>query len=208
MSEARVEWLTVGGSAATWRSLGLVVGPGGHIPFVGAGVRIVEAAAPGMQGWALSAVDPTIGDIDGVPTEVVPASMPAFADHDLGAIGLDHVVLLTDSLERTCGAVADATGAPLKRIREVGAMRQGFHRVGPGGLVVEVVERPELAGTGHATMWGFVLDVRDLDAAVALLGPDRIGDPKDAVQPGRRIATVRSSVGLGAAIALMSPHLR
>jgi hypothetical protein len=208
MSEARVEWLTVGGSAATWRSLGLVVGPGGQIPFVGAGVRVVEAAEPGMQGWALSAVDPTIGDIDGVPTEVVPASMPAIADHELGAIGLDHVVLLTDSLERTCGAVADATGAPLKRIREVGAMRQGFHRIGPGGLVVEVVERPELAGTGHATMWGFVLDVRDLDAAVAFLGPERIGDPKDAVQPGRRIATVRSSVGLGAAIALMSPHLR
>jgi hypothetical protein len=208
MSEARVEWLTVGGAAAAWRSIGLVVGAGGLIPFMGTGVRVVEGAAPGMSGWALSGVDPEITEIDGVPTEVVPVSSPAVADHELGAIGLDHVVLLTDSLERTCGAVADATGAPLKRIRDLSTMRQGFHRIGRGGLVVEVVERPELDGVGHATAWGFVIDVHDLDAAVVLLGPDRVGEPKDAVQPGRRIATIRSSVGLGAAIALMSPHLR
>ncbi len=208
MSEARVEWLSVGATAATWRTIGLVVGPGGLIPFVGTGVRVVEGAEPGMQGWALSGIDPAVTEIDGVPTEAVPASSPTFADHELGAIGLDHVVLLTDSLERTCGAIADATGAPLKRIRDLGTMRQGFHRIGPGGLVVEVVERPELEGVGHATAWGFVIDVDDLDAAVASLGPDRIGEPKEAVQPGRRIATVRSSVGLGAAIALMSSHVR
>jgi hypothetical protein len=48
-----------------------------------------------------------------------------------------------------------------------------------------------------------VLTVADLDAAI-----DRadglIGAARDAVQPGRRIATVRSSAGLGVPVALLS----
>ena len=106
-----------------------------------------------------------------------------FADHPLGAIGVDHVVVATDSLERTCGAIADATGAPLRRVREVGEMRQGFHRL--GGLIVEVVERAGLA-EGPASFWGLVICVEDLDAACARLGGELIGEPRDAVQPGRR----------------------
>ena len=54
-------------------------------------------------------------------------------EHPLGAIGLDHVVVTTDSLERTCAAIEAATGAPLKRVREVGEIRQGFHRLGGAG---------------------------------------------------------------------------
>jgi hypothetical protein len=49
-----------------------------------------------------------------------------------------------------------------------------------------------------------VLIVDDLDAAHELLGDDRISAPKDAVQPGRRIATVRAEVGLGLPVALMT----
>ena len=52
--------------------------------------------------------------------------------------------------------------------------------------------------------WGVVLIVDDLDAAFALIGPDRMSAPKDAVQPGRRIATVRDDVGLGLPVALMT----
>ena len=84
-------------------------------------------------------------------------------------------------------------------------IRQGFHRL--GGLIVEVVERrgqPE----GPATFWGLVLNVEDLDAAVAHAGPELIAPPKDAVQPGRRIATVRDAAGLGLPVVLMSPDRR
>ena len=101
--------------------------------------------------------------IDGVPTEVVAPAAPVLVEHPIGAIGLDHVVVATDSLERTSGAIADATGAPLKRVREVGEIRQGFHRVGGGGLIVEVVERAGLP-EGPATLWGLVLNVEDLDS--------------------------------------------
>jgi hypothetical protein len=49
-----------------------------------------------------------------------------------------------------------------------------------------------------------VLIVADLDAACDLIGPDRISPPKNAVQPGRRIATIRADVGLGLPVALMT----
>ena len=43
-----------------------------------------------------------------------------------------------------------------------------------------------------------------MDAAAAALG-DLLGSPRDAVQPGRRIATLRPEAGLGPAIAFMTP---
>ena len=46
--------------------------------------------------------------------------------------------------------------------------------------------------------------MEDLEAAAAHLG-EHVGRIKDAVQPGRRIATVRDSAGLGLPVALMTP---
>jgi hypothetical protein len=142
--------------------------------------------------------------VDGLATDVVAPSTPAYADHPIAAMGLDHVVVLTPDLERTSAAIAEATGCELKRVREVGSMRQGFHRIGSGGLIVELVERPEVP-EGDAAFWGLVVNVEDLDTACAHIGADRISAPKDAVQPGRRIATIRAEVGLGLPVALMTP---
>ncbi len=150
MSDPRVEWLSVAGDADTWRSLGLTVTDEGTIPLVGASIRIVPERPEGdtgIVGWALSsgaAGAATRLDIDGLATDVVAAQTPLYADHPLGASGLDHVVVMTADLERTSGAIAAATGCELKRIRELGTMRQGFHRIGRGGLIVELVERPDL----------------------------------------------------------------
>lgn len=206
----RVEWLTLAGDPDTLRSLGFVVTDDGHLPLYGTSLRIVapdaDAATSGITGWTLSGVPDASGrsTIDGLPTTVGAASTPTFADHPITAIGLDHVVVLTPDLERTSAAIAEATGCELRRIREVGTMRQGFHRIGSGGLIVEVVERPDVPD-GPAAFWGLVVNVDDLDAACAHIGPDRISPPKDAVQPGRRIATVRNDVGLGLPVALMTP---
>jgi hypothetical protein len=207
----RVEWLTVDGDPVLWRSLGLVVTDDGLVPLHGTSLRIVAPAdgptAPALAGWAVSGLDVASGswiDVDGLPTQVVPSTGPVYADHPIGAVGLDHVVVMTSDLERTSAAIATATGCELKRIREVGAMRQGFHRIGAGGLIVELVERPDVPD-GPAAFWGVVINVDDLDVACELLGPDRVSAPKDAVQPGRRIATVRADVGLGLPVALMTP---
>ena len=170
----------------------------------------------GLTGWALSGMpgcgrgsepDWRVLSIDGLRTEVVERQTPMHADHPLGASSLDHVVVLTPDLERTSAAIAEATGFELRRIREFGSTRQGFHRLGErgsGALIVELVERPDIPA-GPAAFWGIVLIVDDLDAAFELIGPDRISPPKDAVQPGRRIATVRADVGLGLPVALMTP---
>ena len=208
LHDPKVERLLVAGEADTWRSLGLTVTDDGTIPLVGASIRIVPdqpGSSAGIIGWELSGVaaPADAGTIDGLATDIVDAATPMYADHPLGASGLDHVVVLTADLERTSGAIAEATGCELKRIREVGTMRQGFHRIGRGGLIVELVERPDLP-EGPAEFWGLVLIVADIDAACELIGTDRISSPKDAVQPGRRIATVRSEVGLGLPVALMT----
>jgi hypothetical protein len=56
---------------------------------------------------------------------------------------------------------------------------------------------------GPARFWGITFAVADLDAAAALLG-DRLGSIRDAVQPGRRIATIRREAGVGLPVALIS----
>jgi hypothetical protein len=201
----RVEHLTIEGDPATWRSIGFEVDRAGRIPLYGTSLEIVPPTRPehpaGIVAWGVSGIDSTIDEIDALPTAVVGNTAPRYADHPVGAVALDHVVVLTSSIERTSRALERATGSDLRRIREVGTMRQGFHRL--GGLIVELVERPEVTAD-VATFWGLVVVVDDLDAACALLG-DRIGGAKEAVQPGRRIATLRAEAGVGVPLALMTP---
>jgi len=87
-------------------------------------------------------------------------------------------------------------------------MRQTFFKAGE--VIIELIgpEEPATDGSadGPAGFFGLVLTVADLDAAADLLGAG-LGTPKDAVQPGRRIATMRHrDLGLSVAIALMSPE--
>ncbi len=199
----RVEWLVVGGSSEPWVRLGLTL-VDGAVPLFGTGIRFDPDAPPGIVRWALSGVAADVVDIDGLVTEVVAPAPPVLVEHTSGAIGLDHVVVTTNALDRTCATIEAATGAPLRRVREVGEIRQGFHRLGGGGLIVEVVERAGLPD-GPAWFWGLVINVEDLDAAAALIGPDAIGAVTPAVQPGRQIATVRAELGLGVPVALMTP---
>ena len=211
MSEVRAEYFDVAGDPGAWRAVGLHVADDGMITLMGTSLRIVPRAADGpvgIVGWAVSGSTPVATgdtlDIDGLPTTVVDARPPVFADHPVGAFALDHVVVATPDLERTSAAIAAATGHELRRIRDLGKIRQGFHRVGRGGVILELVEHAD-APAGPARFWGLVFIVEDLDAACALLGPDLVSPPKDAVQPGRRIATVRVEAGLGLPVALMTP---
>src|SRR5215212_6808294 len=107
--------------------------------------------------------------------------------HANGVTEIDHVVMLTPDLERSIAALEDQ-GIDLRRIREgetgMGTFRQAFFRL--GRPVLEVVEAADMD-----------------DAAPRLLG-DKLGRVKDAVQPGRRIATVRKEAGLGLPVALIS----
>ncbi len=210
-SAARVEWLTVAGDPDAWRSIGLTVSADGLVPLFGTSLRVVaptvgddsdrDSEGFGLAGWAFSGIA-DVGDVAGFPTEVVDVEPPVFAAHRLGASQLDHVVIFTGDMDEVSAAIEARTGCERKRVRDLGTMQQGFHRIGRGGLIVEIVQHADRDRSTE--MWGLVLIVDDLDAACELLGEDKISPPKDAVQPGRRIATIRQEVGLGTAVALMS----
>ena len=124
---------------------------------------------------------------------------------------IDHLVAFTPDLDRTIAALRGA-GLDLRRVREEptpgGAPRQAFFRLGE--LILEVVQAP--AGTRVASRsgrpgpaLGHLLRRRRPRRDAATLG-ELLGTPRDAVQPGRRIATLRREAGLGPAIAFMTPR--
>jgi hypothetical protein len=92
-----------------------------------------------------------------------------------------------------------------------GAPRQAFFRL--GGQILECVQEPDevIARAGGsdrpAIFWGLALLVDDIERTVASFAP-HVSDVRPAVQPGRRIASVRRSAGLCVPIALMSREQR
>jgi hypothetical protein len=188
--------LRVGDVPERWRALGFN-SEGSSVSLGGVELEL-GAPGSGIVGWRLRGAA-AVGDIDGLPTEVVrfPPQENA-VPHPNGAVGIDHVVVITPAFDRTAAALASA-GLGLRRVREApGGFRQGFRRVGPA-----ILELVEARGTEPARFWGLVVIVEDLDLLAERLG-DRLGPIKAAVQPGRRIATLRGSAGLGEAVAFMS----
>jgi hypothetical protein len=193
-----------------WAALGFAVA-GGRAR-IGAVTLRFNGPAPGagIVGWSLREIAAT--ELDGLPTTRSQAPLPAGEPpaHPNGTLAIDHVVAMTPALERSVAAL-QAAGLDLRRIREeptaAGAPRQAFFRL--GAEILEVVQEPEAVLTraggpgGPARFWGLALRVADLDASVAAIAP-HAGTIRDAVQQGRRIATVRRSAGLAVPLALMS----
>ena len=197
----RVAALTVGGEPEGWLAMGfdiharvLMLGP----------VRVeLSASAPAgtIESWALDGTD-VPESVDGLATDSAERGGPE-TQHPNGASAIDHIVVVTPSLERTSDAFA-AIGVDCRRVRDAGAgVRQGFFLV--GDVLVEVVESAQVDEAQPARFWGLTAVVADIDRAAALLG-ERLGRVKDAVQPGRRIATVRPEASGGLPLALITPR--
>jgi hypothetical protein len=188
-----------------WQQLGLVV-IDGVAQVGGVRLRFVPGTA-GLVGWGLADLPAPTSlrgaefTVDGLRTYHAEVPAGPAPEHPLGIAGFDHVVVMTSSLERTCGAIEAATGAALKRIREAGSIRQGFQRMGE--VIVEVVESPQVTDVA-AAFWGFVWNLHDLHGTCARLGSDLVSTPKAAVQPGRFISTVRPAAGTRLPLAFMS----
>jgi hypothetical protein len=196
--------IRVAADAAAWAGAGFSVGDGRAV--VGGVAIAFLAGEGGLVDWALT--DVRSAGIDGLPTRLGSAGggENGPASHPNGVCAVDHIVVMTPQLERTAAALEGA-GIELRRTREgetgMGSRRQGFFRVGTP--ILEVVEAHELSSGDPARFWGITFVTADLDAAAQLLG-DKLGRIKDAVQPGRRIATVRKEAGLGLPVALITPH--
>ncbi len=123
------------------------------------------------------------------------------AEHPNGVTLLDHLVVFTDDPARTTEQYG-VLGLEARRVRELGnGTAQTFFKAGE--VIIELVGPiPDVHGE---RFWGLAFTTADLDECAALLG-DKLGAIKDAVQPGRRIATLRhKDVGLTVPIAFMSP---
>jgi hypothetical protein len=175
--------IRVAADPAAWVDAGFSVA-GESIHVGGVSIEFVEGEG-GIVEWTLADVE---------------RDLPAAA-HANGVTAIDHVVLLAPDLEQKI-AELEAQGIELRRIREgetgMGTYRQAFFRVGRPILEVVEADPPE-------RFWGITFTTAGIDAAAELLG-DKLGRVKDAVQPGRRIATVRNEAGLGLPVALISPE--
>ncbi len=212
MPGVRIHELTIADEPATWAALGFVVEDDvcrvGSVPIRLAG----RDAGRGIVRWTLDGI--ASEQLDGLPTtraDDVVAGGPPSPTHPNGVTALDHVVAITPALDRTV-AVLQAAGLDLRRVREeptpAGAPRQAFFRLGE--VILEVVQAPadaiERSGgpDGPAFFWGLAFKVADIDATAAAIGDERCSAPRPAVQPGRRIATLRRSAGLAVPVALMT----
>ena len=216
---AELAALQIADPPEAWASLGFTVSEDGVL--VLGGVELwLDAAGRGITGWTLRRIS-LHRDIDGLPTGTTTDAPARGTGHPNGALGLDHVVVATPDFDRTVGAL-DAAGIPLRRIQQddavaaregeagrraggrpaAGGFRQGFRRLGPA--ILEVVEAPGMPD-GPARFWGLVVVVADLVGLRARLAP-YVGEIRDAVQPGRQIATLSERAGLSPRIAFMDPE--
>lgn len=193
--------LAIGAAPDHWRAAGFAVG-GDQCVAVGTVVLRLDArpdAPAGVTAWTLRGALQG-GDIDGLATAWTATDPDEAPAHPNGITAIDHLVVLTPDLDRTIDQLA-ACGLELRRIREGPAgdgtpVRQAFFRMAE--VILELVATPN----GPTRFWGITFVAPDLDRTLAWFG-ERISEPRAAVQPGRRIATVRESVGLGLPVAVM-----
>ena len=207
-----VDELLVGDDPEAWRLAGFHVDEDGACRIGTVRVRLTGGDGPRhLHGWSLRGIGPATVDVDGVSTSPASADPADPAKHPNGTTKIDHVVMTTPDLDRTIAALA-ALGLDIRRVREdvlryPQPMRQVFFRLGE--VILELIgpQVPDPANADRpARLWGIAVDSADLDATADHLGPQRLTAPKDAVQPGRRIATLRTrDLDISTSIAFMSP---
>lgn len=213
--------LELAAEAKRWAEAGFATEVAGGMALVSLGGVRLRLRGPdagrGIVRWTLAELsgesERLDGELDGLPTGFVdapPAPAPG-PSHPNGVTAVDHVVAFSPDLERTVAALRTA-GLDFRRLREgptaAGAQRQAFFRVGEP--LLEVIEHPPdvpAAADREAPsrFWGLALLAPDLDATAERLGA-LLGEPRAAIQPGRRIATFTREAGLGVPVALITPR--
>jgi len=113
----------------------------------------------------------------------------------IGATHIDHIVISSNDSGRVAQTFADNLGIEIKRkmIRPGTSAQLAFAKLQE--VVLEFAGPPEVKPDEEvkARLWGMVLAVEDIDAAVTELRAKgyTVGDPSRAVQPGAKIATVK-----------------
>jgi hypothetical protein len=197
--------LLIGDPPEVWSDLGFVVdGGAAHV----SGVRhVLGGDKRGIREWSLRGTDAE--EIDGFPLTMPVAAAEPTPAHPNGVIALDHVVFASPDINRTIASL-ERSGIELRRTRDAGAgqygvpMKQAFFKLGE--VILELVGPTEPQGDTPPRFFGLAWTVADLDATASFFG-ERLHAAKDAVQPGRRIATLDKGLGgSSVAMAFMTPE--
>jgi hypothetical protein len=200
--------LDLAADPAAWSAAGFDVREGA-VTLGAVRVGLTGEEHGGIRAWSFDVPLPGDG-LDGLIAPGVQPPSEAAGEHPNGVAAVDHVVAFTPDLERTVTAL-ESSGLDLRRRREGptggGSARQAFFRV--GGVILEVVEHPPQAREAAdpdapARLWGLALRAPDIDVTARHAG-GLMGEVRDAIQPGRRIATFTREARLGVAVAVLSP---
>ncbi len=212
----RVVWLDITDEPDLWVRMGFdvvddrVVVNGVEHRLVGPGSTGGDDVHRGVVGWGVSGVPSQCGDIAGIPTTVVDAPPPLSGEaaHPNGVYRTDHLVVRTSNTPTTAADLA-RLGLEIKgnRATAAGGARVDMRFSWAGDTLLEIVGPPEpTADAGAARITGIAYVTADLDDTARHLGSWST-TPVDAVQPGRRIAALRSEAGSTVPIAFMTPHV-
>jgi hypothetical protein len=210
MANPTINALVIADPPEAWSSAGFTVNDDG-VCVVGQ-VRLQLVGRDGdrkrIQSWSLRGVPAGTTSIDGLATTPSDEPMPSPVTHANGAELIDHVVIMSPDVDRTVAALNKA-GLDTLRTRHVDPeqygfeARQTFFRLGE--VILELIGPNEPQGDGPAAFFGLAYTVTDIDALPAFYG-EHLGRVKAAVQPGRRITTLRhKELGMSVATAFMSP---
>lgn len=187
-----------------------------------------RADTGGFRSWGFEQVDPLLTEIDGL---IIDRTGPSegqtdnsadsntdsagrnrtrvVGNHPNGVTSIDHIVVASGNPGRTVDAL-EAAGFPKRRERHATDQGAGVvqHFFWAGDVIIELIgpgeDRPLTAEP--CKVFGLALVSEDLDATSTFLG-DRISPVREAVQKGRRIATLRTrDLGISLPVAIMSPH--
>ena len=152
-------------------------------------------ASPSLGGITLETGDPKWAWTDSAPALSIHVFEPA-AGHPVETMSVDHIVVLVPDLGEAIGRFSRAGLEPRLRMK-VRDRPAVFFRAGP---VIEVIESP----VRQASLYGVALASEIPLETISLEWRSRgldVGKIKPAIQPGRRIMTIRD---LDAGLAVMS----
>ena len=202
-AEPTIAELHVGDDPSAWERLGF------HIEnsrcLIGATHVVFTEGRRGIHSWVLrNSLSSQFGPI---PTSFThdPVPEPAIA-HPNGSVAFHHVVLMVPEFDMGRAALTDA-GVRIEQGQPFGSTENAMLRSAPkmGEIELELIGPESKDPSRDWELWGLVIAVDDIDATSELLG-DLLGQVKPAVQPHRRIATLKKEAELGVAVAFLSPE--
>ena len=200
--EPTIAELHVGDDPSAWERLGFCINENRSL--IGRTEVVFSDGPKGIHSWVLRNSMPSqFGPIPTTFTEN-PVPNPSIA-HPNGSIGFHHVVLMVPAFDIGKTALSNA-GVQVEQGRPFGSTEKAMLRSAPkmGDIELELIGPESEDRSRHWQLWGLVVAVSDIDATSELLG-DLLGQVKPAVQPHRRIATLKKEAELGVAVAFLGP---